>query len=51
MGYTPLHMAAQDGAVGACRTLLEAGASVDLKNAQGSTPLWEALLSPYEMAR
>ncbi len=40
---TPLHQAAQEGAVGVIGLLLDAGAEVDPVDGDGVTPLWEAV--------
>ncbi|GAA2873773.1 hypothetical protein GCM10010517_34350 [Streptosporangium fragile] len=40
---TPLHQAAQEGAVQVIKLLLAAGAEVDAVDADGATPLWEAV--------
>ncbi|MBB2913620.1 hypothetical protein FHS43_004929 [Streptosporangium becharense] len=40
---TPLHQAAQEGAVGVIELLLASGAAVDPVDADGATPLWEAV--------
>ncbi|MFJ2033105.1 ankyrin repeat domain-containing protein [Streptosporangium sp. NPDC087985] len=40
---TPLHQAAQEGAVKVIELLLESGAEVDPADSYGATPLWEAV--------
>ena len=42
-GFTPLHFAAQEGALDAARELLDRGATVDPQNAFGNTPLFVAV--------
>jgi ankyrin repeat protein len=42
MGMAPLHLAAQEYAAHAARLLLEAGASVDLVDEHGDSPLFVA---------
>ncbi|MDJ1485941.1 ankyrin repeat domain-containing protein [Cytophagaceae bacterium YF14B1] len=44
-GFTALHHAAQTGTVEAVKCLLEKSAAVDLKDNQGNTPLWRAVMS------
>jgi ankyrin repeat protein len=44
-GLTPLHMAAQVGAWDAARELLDHGATVDLPNDAGNTPLFVAVFN------
>ena len=44
-GLTPLHLAAQEGALSASSALLEAGASVDAENDFGNTPLFVAVFN------
>ncbi len=39
VGYTPLHMAALNGLTGRVQLLLQYGASVNIRNANGQTPL------------
>ena len=41
-GYTPLHFAAGENHVEAAIALLDAGASVDARDAYGNTALWTA---------
>ena len=41
-GATPLHMAARRGHVAIARTLLEAGAAVNVRDRKGDTPLRRA---------
>ena len=45
LGFTPLHLAAQQWSVPAAEALLGAGASVDLENAFGNTPLIVAVFN------
>ena len=40
---TPLHQAAQEGAVQVIELLLASGAAVDAVDGDGATPLWEAV--------
>jgi ankyrin repeat protein len=47
MGLTPLHLAAQEYAVDAARVLLEAGASVDVVNEHGNSPLFVATFNSH----
>jgi uncharacterized protein len=42
-GFTPLHFAAQEGALEAACKLLDRGAAVDPQNAFGNTPLFVAV--------
>ena len=42
-GFTPLHLAAQEGAVDTLKLLLEHGARVDAVNIFGNTPLFTAV--------
>ena len=42
-GFTPLHFAAQSGAVDVAEALLAAGATVDARNTYGNTPLFVAV--------
>jgi ankyrin repeat protein len=44
-GFTPLHLAAQQGAVGATALLLDHGAEVDAVNKHGNTPLFTAVFN------
>ena len=44
-GWTPLHFAAQGGALRTGRLLLDHGASVDATNKHGNTPLWVAVFN------
>jgi ankyrin repeat protein len=44
-GFTPLHMAAQEGSLAAARALLDGGASVDSVNEFGNTPLLVAVFN------
>jgi ankyrin repeat protein len=44
-GWTALHFAGQDQKAEAVRALLEAGAAVDPRDADGTTPLWRAVMS------
>jgi ankyrin repeat protein len=44
--WTALHFAARDCGPNIVRILLEAGANVDARNAIGSTPLFENIMSP-----
>lgn len=45
LGFTPLHLAAQQWLVPAAEALLGAGASVDAENAFGNTPLFVAVFN------
>ena len=42
-GFTPLHFAAQQNNCEGARLLLEAGATIDAKDAHGATPLFRAV--------
>jgi ankyrin repeat protein len=44
-GWTALHFAAQEWLVDVVRALIEAGASVDARDAHGNTPLWRAVFN------
>jgi ankyrin repeat protein len=44
-GFTPLHLAAQENAVEAARTLLDHGAEVDSVNKYGNTPLFVSVFN------
>jgi ankyrin repeat protein len=44
-GFTPLHLAAQQGALSAARLLLDHGARVDAVDRFGNTPLWTAVFN------
>jgi ankyrin repeat protein len=44
-GFTPLHFAAQEGAVEVARLLLDHGAEVDRTNVYGNTPLFTAVFN------
>jgi ankyrin repeat protein len=44
-GFTPLHLAAQEGALGVAQLLIGRGASVDQSNAFGNTPLFVAVFN------
>lgn len=50
-GFTPLHHAAQDGNVEAVEALLDAGATVDARSLDGTTPLMCACSSPRASER
>jgi ankyrin repeat protein len=39
-GFTPLHLACQEGAISAARALLDGGASIDRPNSFEDTPLF-----------
>jgi ankyrin repeat protein len=43
-GWTPLHEAAQSGEVDEARQLLDRRAAIDVRNKEGETPLWRAVL-------
>lgn len=45
LGFTALHLAAQEGAVEAARLLLDLGADVDPVNQYGNTPLFVAVFN------
>jgi ankyrin repeat protein len=45
LGFTPLHLAAQEGSVEAARILLDHGAVVDAVNNFGNTPLFVAVFN------
>lgn len=45
LGFTPLHLAAQQWSVPAAEALLAAGASVDPENTFGNTPLFVAVFN------
>eukprot|EP00854_Cymbomonas_tetramitiformis_P002266 gene2266-2985_t len=49
-GRTSLHVAASEGNLGVIRHLLEQGASVNIKDSHGNTPLNEAVLHVQEEA-
>jgi ankyrin repeat protein len=44
-GFRPLHLAAQQGSLEAVRTLLDGGATVDVANSIGNTPLSVAVFN------
>jgi ankyrin repeat protein len=44
-GFTPLHLAAQEFALTAAASLLDAGARVEAGNVFGNTPLWVAVFN------
>ena len=45
MGFTPLHLAAQEGSLEAARMLLDRGAALDQVNSFGNTPLFVAVFN------
>jgi hypothetical protein len=45
LGFTALHLAAQEGAISAAATLLAGGARVDAVNSYGNAPLFTAVFS------
>lgn len=45
LGFTPLHLAAQQWSVHAAEALLDGGASVDPENEFGNTPLFVAVFN------
>jgi ankyrin repeat protein len=45
LGFTPLHLAAQEWAVDAAKFLLDHGAEVDAINIYGNTPLFTAVFN------
>jgi ankyrin repeat protein len=45
LGFTPLHLAAQEWAVDAAKFLLDHGAQVDSVNIYGNTPLFTAVFN------
>lgn len=44
-GFAPLHLAAQQGSVQAAAALMDGGASVDVENVYGNTPLFVAVFN------
>lgn len=46
-GKTALHYAAMSGADGVAEVLIDAGAPVDMRDAEGRTPLWYAAARNY----
>ena len=44
-GWSPLHFAAQEWSEGVARSLIENGATVDIKDSNGNTPLLRAVFS------
>lgn len=44
-GWTALHFAAQEYHCGIVKLLLEHGASIDIEDANGNTPLWQAVFN------
>ena len=44
-GLTPLHLAAQKGSLVTCKILLQNGADLEVRDAQGHTPLVKALIA------
>jgi ankyrin repeat protein len=45
MGFTPLHLAAQEWSLDVARLLLQRGADVDKTNVHGNTPLFTAVFN------
>lgn len=44
-GYTALHICAQDGNIDFAKKLIEAGATIDIKDKYGNTPLFKAVFN------